>query len=64
MWRLLAWRSTCGTDVGCAMFAHAGMNEATWQRVKVWEILHRQECAEARLLRFQGKPHDLRWAHD
>lgn len=36
------------------------MNEATWQRVMQWELLHRQECDYPTLLRFQGKPHDLR----
>lgn len=36
------------------------MNEATWHRVKAWEVLHREECGSPTLLRFQGKPHDLR----
>ena len=43
---------------GCLL--HTGMNEATWQRVAQWEMLHRGECDTPTLLRFQGKPHDLR----
>jgi hypothetical protein len=38
------------------------MNEATWQTVHDWEQLHCEECKHAQLLRFQGRPHDLRWA--
>eukprot|EP00198_Chlamydomonas_reinhardtii_P007546 XP_001696883.1 cytochrome c heme lyase [Chlamydomonas reinhardtii] len=37
----------------------AGMNEATWQRVAQWEMLHRGECDTPTVLRFQAKPHDL-----
>jgi hypothetical protein len=40
----------------------AAMNEATWQTVQDWEQLHCEECKHAQLLRFQGRPHDLRWA--
>jgi hypothetical protein len=41
------------------------MNEATWQQVAVWEKLHAQECScGSTLLRFMGKPHDLRYAPD
>jgi hypothetical protein len=36
------------------------MNEATWQTVHDWEQLHCEECKHAQLLRFQGRPHDLR----
>ncbi|PNW75417.1 hypothetical protein CHLRE_12g526131v5 [Chlamydomonas reinhardtii] len=39
------------------------MNEATWQRVAQWEMLHRGECDTPTVLRFQAKPHDLRHAH-
>ncbi|PNW75412.1 hypothetical protein CHLRE_12g526030v5 [Chlamydomonas reinhardtii] len=43
----------------------AGMNEATWQRVAQWEMLHRGECDTPTVLRFQAKPHDLsRWARE
>jgi hypothetical protein len=38
------------------------MNEATWQTVHDWEQLHCEECKHAQLLRFQGRPHDLRCA--
>lgn len=40
--------------------APAAMNEATWRRVMDWEQLHCQECRQATLLKFQGRPHDLR----
>lgn len=36
------------------------MNEATWQQVALWEKLHAKECDCPTLLKFQGKPHDLR----
>lgn len=37
------------------------MNEMTWRKVMDWEQLHCQECKYPTLLKFQGKPHDLRW---
>lgn len=36
------------------------MNELTWQRVMDWEQLHREECRDPTLLRFEGKPDKLR----
>ncbi len=36
------------------------MNEATWQQVAMWEQLHADKCGKPMLLRFMGKPHDLR----
>jgi cytochrome c heme-lyase len=36
------------------------MNEMTWRKVQDWEQLHCQECQYPTLLKFQGKPHDLR----
>lgn len=36
------------------------MNEKTWQRVAEWEQLHCAECPDARLLRFVGRPDDVR----
>lgn len=38
----------------------AAMNEVTWRTVMQWEQLHRDECCKPTLLRFMGKPHDLR----
>ena len=38
----------------------AAMNELTWQRVMDWEQLHREECRDPTLLRFEGKPDKLR----
>ena len=35
------------------------MNEATWQHVVMWELLHRAECGQPKLMRFLGRPHDL-----
>ncbi|PNW75402.1 hypothetical protein CHLRE_12g525776v5 [Chlamydomonas reinhardtii] len=49
-----AWRCPSSSE---------GMNEATWQRVAQWEMLHRGECDTPTVLRFQAKPHDLRHAH-
>jgi len=40
------------------------MNEMTWHQVRDWEQLHCTECQQAMLLRFQGRPHDLRSAQD
>lgn len=37
------------------------MNELTWQRVLEWEALHHDTCGDPKLLRFMGKPHDLRY---
>jgi hypothetical protein len=38
----------------------AAMNEMTWRKVMDWEQLHCQECKYPTLLKFQGRPHDLR----
>jgi hypothetical protein len=38
------------------------MNEVTWKRVMDWEQLHCDTCSYPTLLKFQGKPHDLRCA--
>jgi cytochrome c heme-lyase len=38
------------------------MNEKTWERVAEWEQLHCAECPDPRLLRFRGRPDDLRSA--
>ena len=35
------------------------MNEITWQDVRTWELLHKDECGEPTLLRFLGRPDDL-----
>lgn len=40
----------------------SAMNEMTWRKVQDWEQLHCQECKYPTLLKFQGKPHDLRCA--
>lgn len=37
------------------------MNEMTWQHVLQWEQLHAHECGQPTLLRFLGRPHELRW---
>ena len=36
------------------------MYEMTWQHVLQWEQLHCQECRNPTLLRFLGKPDELR----
>jgi cytochrome c heme-lyase len=36
------------------------MNEMTWRRVLDWETLHSERCGQPRLLRFCGRPDDLR----
>lgn len=46
-------------DMDDVVFVHNGMNEATWDLVKRWELLHADECPEPKLLRFRGRPHDL-----
>lgn len=42
------------------MAVFAAMNELTWRRVLEWEALHYETCGDPKLLRFLGKPHDLR----
>ena len=37
------------------------MNEVTWQHVLAWEALHAGECAGPQLLRFTGRPDELRY---
>jgi hypothetical protein len=49
-------------DMESVVHAHNSMNEITWQRVQMWEMLHRQECPSPSLLRFRGRPDDLRCA--
>jgi cytochrome c heme-lyase len=49
-------------DMDSVVHAHNSMNEATWQRVQAWEALHRARCGQAQLLRFRGRPDDLRCA--
>ena len=44
----------------CLVFA--AMNELTWRSVLQWESLHHETCSDPKLLRFMGKPHDLRQA--
>lgn len=46
-------------DMDSVVQAHNRMNEATWGHVQEWERLHVAECANPRLLRFQGKPDEL-----
>lgn len=41
--------------------AHNSMNEVTWSHVLAWESLHRDTCCDPALLRFRGRPDDLRW---
>ena len=38
----------------------AAMNEMTWQHVLQWEQLHAHECGQPTLLRFLGRPDELR----
>jgi cytochrome c heme-lyase len=40
------------------------MNEVTWQHVMAWEALHVGECPNPQLLRFTGRPDELRCALD
>ena len=47
---------TCDKLSGCA-----AMNEVTWQHVLAWEALHAGECADPQLLRFTGRPDELRY---
>lgn len=48
-------------DMDSVIHAHNTMNEITWQQVMVWESLHRDTCCESKLLRFRGRPDDLRY---
>lgn len=48
------------TDVDIVVHVHNNMNERTWNEVMEWEKrYHCDECANPKLKRFQGKPHDL-----
>lgn len=44
-----------------AAAAAAAMNEVTWKHVADWEALHCDTCPYPTLLRFRGRPDDLRW---
>lgn len=44
------------------ILAHNSMNELTWGHVLMWESLHRDTCCQPALMRFRGRPDDLRWA--
>ena len=39
----------------------AAMNEMTWRHVLAWEQMHCAECKSPQLLRFCGRPDELRW---
>lgn len=43
-------------QMNAVVHAHNTMNELTWRSVQLWEKLHCQECADAKLLRFQVRP--------
>ena len=43
------------------LIVYAAMNEVTWQHVLAWEALHAGECANPQLLRFTGRPDELRY---
>lgn len=65
---LLCWLVSDGRRDAHGLFASvrvssfAAMNEATWQQVVMWEQLHADKCGKPTLLRFMGKPHDLRYS--
>ena len=46
-------------DMDAVVHAHNSMNEITWQEVRTWELLHREQCGQPTLLRFLGRPDDL-----
>lgn len=48
-------------DMDTVVAIHNNMNENTWRQVMAWEELHPtlEPGREPKLLRFQGKPHDL-----
>ena len=50
-----------GVVVTCASMLAAAMNEVTWQHVLAWEALHAGECGQPQLLRFCGRPDELRY---
>lgn len=52
-----AYKLVKSTEIKCT-----AMNEKTWERVAEWERLHSNECPDPRLLRFMGRPDDLRLA--
>ena len=43
-----------------SLFGPAAMNEMTWRHVLAWEQMHCAECSSPKLLRFLGRPHELR----
>lgn len=51
----------CSVDPQLDVYCSAAMNELTWRRVLEWEALHHDTCGDPKLLRFMGKPHDLRY---
>ena len=45
-------------DMRSVLAIHNAVNEQTWKEVLKWEDLHRDECGQPRLVRFQGRPTD------
>ena len=37
---------------------HNTVNERAWQHVLMWEALHKCECTQPKLKKFQGRPSD------
>lgn len=46
-------------DVELIVAIHNNMNEHGWNEVRRWESMHAADCANPKLLKFQGRPHDL-----
>ena len=45
-------------DMSSVVAIHNAVNEQTWKEILKWEQLHKDECGQPRLVRFQGRPTD------
>ncbi|CAJ1399093.1 unnamed protein product [Effrenium voratum] len=46
-------------DMSMVIAIHNAVNEQTWQEILKYESLHKEVCAEPKLLRFLGRPGEL-----
>ncbi|KAI8925304.1 cytochrome c/c1 heme lyase-domain-containing protein [Entophlyctis helioformis] len=46
------------TDMSVVVPIHNAVNERCWQHILDWESMHKTNCAQPKLLKFQGRPRD------
>ncbi|KAL0077812.1 cytochrome c/c1 heme lyase-domain-containing protein [Phycomyces blakesleeanus] len=46
-------------DMGVVVPMHNAVNEQAWSKILEWENMHKTECNQPKLLKFQGRPKDI-----